>query len=372
MGIFKRNGVYYIDYRIQGRRFRKRIGANKQLAKDTLATIEGDKVRGYYRIKKAQRVRFSDFAKTYMDHIKAIRKISWLRDQVALKSMMPHFGQCYLDDINPRLIEDYQGKRVKHVQPSSVNREMIVLRFLLNLAIKWDMLHSNPFKNVRFLRVDNVQDRILTDEEVGKLLRACNGHVYPIVFTALHTGMRLGEILTLKWSQVDFEQEGITVVITKNNRTRKIPINAVLMAMLKDLKVKSTSDYVFVFERSNLPVTSIKTAFNKAVKRAGAPHFTMHSLRHTCASNWIKGGVDLVTVKELLGHQSITTTMRYAHSAPESKKRAVAVSERLVREDGGHYLDTLAKSLKPPVPQIIRKHKVAAVAQLVERRSRKA
>ncbi|MHB8157109.1 MAG: tyrosine-type recombinase/integrase, partial [Desulfocucumaceae bacterium] len=217
MGVFKRNGVYYIDYRIHGRRFRKRIGSNKQLAKDTLASIEGDKVRGYYRIMKTQRVRFSDFAKTYMDRIKSLKKISWLRDQVALKSMLPHFGPCYLDAINARLIEDYQGKRVKQVRPATVNREMIILRHMLGLAIKWEMLQTNPFKNVRFLRVDNVQDRILTDEEVGKLLRACNGHVYPVVFTALHTGMRLSEILTLKWSQVDLQQEGITVVTTKNN-----------------------------------------------------------------------------------------------------------------------------------------------------------
>jgi len=375
MGLFQKRGKWFIDYTYHGKRVRECVGTSKRMAENALAVRKTELLQGRYQMKKIGNIRFSEFAKTYMEYAK-VEKKSWLRDQVALNSMLPHLGNYYLNAITARIIEEYKAHRSKEVKPATTNRDLSTLRHLLNTAVKWEMLAVSPYKNIRFLRVDNVQDRILSDEEVGKLLRSCNGHVYSIVLTALHTGMRLNEILTLKWSNIDLEQKGITLINTKNNRTRKIPINSVMMELLSGIKAKSNSEYVFVFDRSNLPVASIKTAFNKAIKRAGIPHLKFHSLRHTFSSNLVKAGVDLVTVKDLLGHQSITTTMRYAHSAPESKQRAVAVLEKLVRDgDVSEYDTKLTPRVFPPNQQpryIIKPYRDAAVAQLVERRTRNA
>ncbi len=167
-----------------------------------------------------------------------------------------------------------------------------------------------------------------------------------MVITALHPGMRLGEILALRWEQVDLRQRMVTVLNAKNGKARKIPLNAVMMELLERLKEGSRSDHVFMSGRTRRPVSGMRTAWLAAIRRSGIARCRFHDLRHTCASRMVAGGVDLVTVKEILGHSTITMTVRYAHSAPESKRKAVEALERVIPETDGQFLDTKAISDK--------------------------
>jgi len=162
----------------------------------------------------------------------------------------------------------------------------------------------------------------LTKEEIKALYYACPGHLKPIIVVALNTGMRKGEILNLKWDDLDFRQKIIYLLNTKNNEKKEIPMNQVVFYTLFKVKKHPESPYVFC-NKDGKPYGSVKTAFRNALKKAGIKNFRFHDLRHTFASHLVMAGVDLNTVKELLGHKDIKMTLRYAHLSPDHKRRAV-------------------------------------------------
>ncbi|MFX0211364.1 MAG: site-specific integrase, partial [Candidatus Hodarchaeota archaeon] len=152
----------------------------------------------------------------------------------------------------------------------------------------------------------------------------CTDHLKPIVVTALHTGMRRGEILSLKWDQVNLSKRIIRVEKTKSGKIRYIPINDVLFEELIKLKKQNgKSDYVFLYPRTKKPIADVKTAFNAAKEDAGIKDLRFHDLRHTFASRLVERGVDIITVMDLLGHHSVVVTQRYTHSKADQKMNAV-------------------------------------------------
>ena len=344
MGIYQRGQKYYIDYRFQGRRIRECAGFDRDMAEKALVARKGEIVQERFQLAKMKHIRFDIFAKQYMDCAKTDKR-SWERDERLLKKLTPFFGDRVLNDISPFLIESYKKKRLEEVKPATVNREIALLKHMYNLAIRWRKASHNPMMDVRLLREEPFQERVLSPEEITKILAACTEYSRPVVLAAIHTGMRLGEILSLRWRQVDLKQRVITLTHTKNGRLRKVPINDTLFETLKALKEKNGSEFVYTYNRTGKPVQKFQTAWLAALRRAGVPRCRFHDLRHTFASHLVAAGVDLVTVKELLGHSNIITTMRYAHSAPEQKKQAVAVlNERFSAQDG-HKLVTKAVSL---------------------------
>ena len=158
--------------------------------------------------------------------------------------------------------------------------------------------------------------------EIDRLLRECSGHLNPIVIVALNTGMRRGEILNLKWENVDTNQRLIYIMGSKSGEKREIPINNLLLELLKRLRRSSKSDYVFS-HKDGSPFGKVDKSFRSACKRAGIKDLRFHDLRHTFASHLVMSGVDLKTIQELLGHKSLEMTLRYAHLSPDHKRKAV-------------------------------------------------
>jgi integrase len=195
---------------------------------------------------------------------------------------------------------------------------------------------ENPATSVRFFRVNNQRLRFLDRDEEAKLLSACSPSIKPIIVTALNTGMRRGEILALQWEQVDFANELITVKDSKNGEPRNIPMNSCLADLFRTVRIDSQSPYVF-HSRNGSRYKSIQWAWCEALRKAGIHDFRFHDLRHTFASRLVMAGVDLVTVKELLGHKSINMTMRYSHLSQDHKKKAVRLLSR-------QHMDTEAEN----------------------------
>ncbi len=139
---------------------------------------------------------------------------------------------------------------------------------------------------------------------------------------ALHTGMRKSEILNLKWEQVDLRHGFILLDDTKNNSRREIPIDNTLREMFNKMPHSVESLYVFTDKNGN-PFKEVKHSFTTALKKAGITDFRLHDCQHTASSVMVMAGIDLVTIKELLGHKSLTMTLRYAHLAPGHKRKAV-------------------------------------------------
>ena len=199
---------------------------------------------------------------------------------------------------------------------------MTCLKTIFNKAVEWGKIHKNPAKNIKKLKERNHRLRYLTKEEIKNLYNASADHLRPILIVALNTGMRKSEILNLKWEDIDFHQKIIYIMNTKNNEKREIPINQVVFDSLLKVKKHPDSPYVFC-NKDGKPYGDVKTAFWHARKRAGIKNFRFHDLRHTFASHLVMAGVDLNTVKELLGHKDIKMTLRYAHLSPDYKRRAV-------------------------------------------------
>ena len=135
--------------------------------------------------------------------------------------------------------------------------------------------------------------------------------------------MRKSEILGLKWDLVDLKHGFILLNVTKNGERREIPINSTLNDALLELMRRIDVPYVFYDKTTGAPYKDIKNSFASACKIAGIRDFRFHDLRHTFASHLVMAGIDLVTVKELLGHKTLTMTLRYAHLAPGHKINAV-------------------------------------------------
>ncbi len=206
---------------------------------------------------------------------------------------------------------------------------------MFNVAIEWDLITSNPAKKVKLFPEKPNQLRTLSHDEFEKLYNASSDFLKPVMIVAVNTGMRRSEILYLKWDDVNLKQGYITVIESKNNESRSIPINKILMDTLSCVKNTSPGDYVFSHSNGE-PVKSVKKGFWAALRRSGINKCRFHDLRHTFATRLVMAGVDIVTVKEPMGHKDIKMTMRYSHPTPEHKKQAV---ERLNSVAMDTYLD---------------------------------
>lgn len=247
------------------------------------------------------------------------------RDPYTIKRLLPFFGDYTLDKITSNLVAEYRNLRLNEVKPATVYQELALLRRMFNVAIKeWEWLKENPVSKISFSVGDrNARDRWLTAEEERRLLLSASPEwLKSIIIFALHTGMRRSEILNLKWEDVDFNRKLIIVTKSKNNQKRAIPMSQTVYKLLKGIKVRDISK---VFP---VTVEALKDAFKRAVKKAGLKDFHFHDLRHTFATRLVQNGIDIFTVKELLGHKTITMTMRYAHHYPESLRHGVEVLDR--------------------------------------------
>lgn len=139
--------------------------------------------------------------------------------------------------------------------------------------------------------------------------------------------MRKGNILNLKWEQVDLRNGFILLDVTKNGDRHEIPINNTLRATL--LSLQRRLDIPFYDKVTGKPYKEVRKSFATACRKAGIQDFRFHDLRHCFASSLIMAGVDLTTIKELLNHKSLTMTLRYAHLAPSHKVRAVEVLDEV-------------------------------------------
>ncbi len=215
------------------------------------------------------------------------------------------------------------------------NKVLNVLKHIFSKAVDWEMVEADVLKRVRkvkLLQENNRRLRYLSVEECAALVSACDDHLKPIVITALNSGMRRGEILSLTWDRVDLRHGFILLDRTKNGERREIPINKTLRAALQGLTRRLDISYVFYDPQTGKAYHDVKKSFHTALKRVGIRDFHFHDLRHTFASHLVMAGVDLTTVKELLGHKTLTMTLRYAHLAPAHKVKAINILDNALNQ----------------------------------------
>jgi integrase len=284
-----------------------------------------------------------------------------------LRANFPDLQKKKLGEINAWVVEKWRTARLKAgAKPTTVNRDLDDLRSALAKAVAWGLLGAHPLQGVKRSRADdNVAVRFLDDDEERRLRGALDArdertraergranawreergyptmpdlrrvafadHLKPMVLISINTGVRRGELFSLEWRDVDLERAMLTVrgQSAKSGRTRHIPLNAEALAALQGWRGQRPEPDGLVFPgRNGHRLDSVRKAWVGVLADAKIKGFRWHDQRHHFASRLVTAGVDLNTVRELLGHASYQMTLRYAHLAPEHKAAAVA---KLVR-----------------------------------------
>ncbi|MBF0556408.1 MAG: site-specific integrase [Nitrospirae bacterium] len=278
-------------------------------------------------IKRISNFTFRQLSEQYL--IWAERQRSFRSKRGFILQLVDVFGNLPLRSFNTMQIEQFQTRRIeKGNKPATVNRLLATMKHMFTKAVQWEMADDSTFKKIRQVRLleeNNRRLRYLSKDECKELLRNCNGYLNAIVTFALNTGCRRGEILSVKWDNIDLTHGFIRLDRTKNGECRDIPINDDLKAVLQSITRRLDIPYVFFDETTGKPFNDVKRSFQTACRRAGIRDFHFHDLRHTFASHLVMGGVDITTVSKLLGHKSLTMTLRYSHLSPNHLQNAVNV-----------------------------------------------
>lgn len=284
---------------------------------------------------------FEDVIGAYLDAKQHDETRSRVRDMYSLKRLQPHFSGRSVIDLRRVDIRKYVDvRRSEGVTVSTVRRELRLFCAAINFVrLEFDRPDlPNPVASLG-LQEPEGRVRYLTREEAARLIAAADQfstrpHLAAFIRLALNTGCRKGELLNLEWSRVDLDRRLILLQAkdNKSKRRRTIPLNddAVgVLIKLQDWQGNHAPGTPWVFGRdSGRKITTFKTAWTGALKRAGIEDFRIHDLRHTFASWLVMQGESLYVVKELLGHSSIIVTERYAHLAPQQTASAV---QRMLR-----------------------------------------
>lgn len=272
---------------------------------------------------------FEAFAKNeYLSYVKTYKK-SWNMDESRLRNhILPHFGKRRMNDIEKRDVVALINRLAENFKPGTINRVVILLRYLFNLAIKWEVdgVTSNPTSGIPLLKENNQNERFLSALEAKALLRAINysrnkmlKHIVPMLIL---TGARKREVLDAKWEDFDLARQIWRIPTTKSGKARVVPLSDTAAKLVERLQEKRGGDYVFANPNTRKPYNSFYYSWHSARKDAGLDDLRVHDLRHSFASFLVNAGRSLYEVQTLLGHSQIKTTQRYAHLSSDSLRKA--------------------------------------------------
>src|SRR5947207_5189511 len=322
--IYRRGHSWCVGFTVNGRRVRETVGPNKKIAQKVLSLRMTQVLEDRYFPPNRQlgRMPFKDFAQMYLEREGALLK-SIRTERNRVLAWAREFGSRPLGQITRTEIEAWRREKMASCRPATINRDLSRLRHMLNLAVEWELLEESPMQGIKFLRENNARTRYLSLEECQRLIASCIApHIRALVAIALHSGMRLGEILNLCWHDLDFASSFILVRDSKNGESRHVPMDATLSALFRAYPQRPGTDLVFS-SRCGGHIVDVRMGFLNSCKRASLTDLHFHDLRHTFASQFVMAGGDLYILKEILGHKSITMTTRYAHLSPTYKIKAI-------------------------------------------------
>ncbi|WCP66385.1 site-specific integrase [Vibrio tubiashii] len=366
---------YYFYYRVDGKQRNYFIGSGSVLspnqARDKAKEVAGLVASGVdvhidkRELKTAKTIKLTLGAyleETYLPYLESLNPKTSRHAYRVITSSFKSILKKPLAEVNAWDIQKWVTERRKLGRsPATISYAVNRLKAAFNRAVEWEWIESHNLNKVKLVREENTRVRYLSETEERTLMRALrnrdeqiraqrrsgnrhrqerNQHLYPtfdnvrfvdylepLVITAINTGLRRGELLALKWDDVDFEQQYLSVRAqnAKAKKSRNIPLNDTVLEVLESWQLQNKKrEYVFA-SRSDVPIKDIKKPWLRVLREAKITDFRFHDLRHHFASKLVMVGVDLNTVRELLGHSDLKMTLRYAHLAPEHKAAAVSL-----------------------------------------------
>lgn len=339
-------------------------------ARDKAHSILGDAAKGIdpsEAKKKKHNLTLKEFIeKEYRPWVIEHRKVGQRTLDHIARCFFEPFGNKPLTELTPILLDQWRTQRLKAgMSTETVNRDIATFKAAISKAVLWGFIATHPLDRLKLLKSDrSIKVRYLSNDEEKRLREALitreekikndrdnanqwrrergyelhpdlhqfefADHMRPMIILSINTGLRQGEVFSLKWENVNFERALLTIegAYAKSGKTRHIPLNSEAKSVLKLWQEQSkNSDLVFP-SINDQPFNTVKTSWRGIRDAAKLKNFRWHDMRHHFASRLVMAGVDLNTVRELLGHSDLAMTLRYAHLAPEHKANAV---EKLVR-----------------------------------------
>jgi integrase len=349
--------IRYPDLTRKRRRFRRQREAQIWWSEQQRA-IEGGAWDQLARAQVLKKLTFGELCDEYRTWAKVNLRSYENYAKVGLKFWEEKLGrETGLDKLNTQWIESVKSAYALTVEQATVDRKLEVLRAMFNWAIESNLIPGpSPMKGIKLFKPNNELVRYLSNDEYAALLEAASNerwHVRPVIELAANTALRKRNILRLRWDECDFNAGVIRVTKTKSKKTVTIPMTDAALDVLNRIRNK-TGKYEYVFchlegAQEGQPIADMKKSWKAVLKAAGINRpFRFHDLRHSCASQLVMNGASLMAVKEILGHESLKTTMRYAHLSPDYVAQEVKVLDRVLPK----VENKKGKSLIPKEPDI--------------------
>ena len=279
----------------------------------------------HFKTKESKKRTLKELIDKYMISVLPYKK-SGKSQKAQLLWWKKELGHLVLCDVTSSIIADKRDKLLEGITPrkkkrssATVVRYLSVISHVFSFAIReLQWIDDNPISKIRKPQEPRGRVRFLSKDERESLLKACmeskNRYLYLIVILALSTGMRLSEILYLKWKDVDLQKGTIILHKTKNNERRAVPLTGIALKLLRKYLQSKTVNFSLLFpgSKSNKPI-DIRSSWKTALKKASIENFRFHDLKHDFASNLLAKGASIAQLAEVLGHKTLQMVKRYSH-----------------------------------------------------------
>lgn len=312
--VYKRGNTWWVRFQWRGQEIRKSARTTvKSEARDYL-----DHLKSQYRqldVGGRPRIPFQQAAVAFFEEHASRKRVSTISFyQQCMRVVNREFGDMYLDEITRARIARFEAQEARRVSASRLKHYRAVLSGVFKVAIRHDWIDRNPCRDLDPIEVRNARYRFLTHKEWRRLRAALPEPWKSVAELSVLRGMRLGEILSLRWADINERTDEITIrdANSKNGFPRVIPLEGALAVLDRQPR----QDGRWVFPNTNgrpFRVDSASKRINKIAREAGLEDFTCHDLRHTYASWYVQNGGDLYRLQRILGHKSPAMTQRYAH-----------------------------------------------------------
>jgi integrase len=333
---------WWVDFRAGPARYRKRSPENSRagaLAYEALLRQQLSRGVSVAEVENQRRhnTPFAQFAwERYKTYVVPNNKFSeqYAKHNILKSSLVPHFGEMTLNSIGTNHIEQFKARALNDgVKNKTINNRLAVLAKCLRCANDW---YGITVPKIQMLKCPPPETDYLTPAECDSLLSNTEGQLREMILVGLRTGMRQGEIRGLQWSSIDWHNQTLRVrhslcsrsrLLTspKSNRERRIPLDVDLYEVL--FRRRRNAGYVFLNPFREAPFTAhrLEEDLRIACKAANIRNVGWHGLRHTFATQISLTRTPITVLKELLGHSSITTTMRYSHVPSAALREAITL-----------------------------------------------
>jgi integrase len=339
---------YWIEYYLNGKRTRERIGRSKQAAENRLREIQTAKAeKRHININKNVLVNLGELRDWYLELSEVKQKRSYPDIAHCLSLVVKHIGEnTTASQLELKDVEDFRKFRLKvnsirgrPAKPATINRNVANFRAMLNRAVDYGKLEINPIGRIKQLEENNIRERVLSQDDFKRLLSNCHGEIKGFVLIAYYLPMRQEEIINLTWNEIDFKHGFIRLGgnRTKNKTVRSIPMHSNVIDYLQSLPRPLKGGFIFSKRRFS------RWEYYKAVKATSLGDFTFHDLRHCAINNLRLAGNDQFVIKKASGAKTDSAFKRYNLVTEEEMKGMKWLEEKV--EDSGvmdTYMDTKA------------------------------